>query len=383
MLEAMLKYKVCDLCGKNIRGNPSFCYFCGSKIKTGAKRHNIQQKLIEISRIMNSTLDLDSLLTEISTCACELTDAETGSTMLYDPNKDELYFKVALGEKKDILKRLSVNSSVPSIAWWSFKNCLPAIVNDTSSDERFGGSVDKVTSFKTKSILCVPIIISETKSNINNQQKKSIGIIEVINKNSDDDQFTVDDLKMLNILAYQAAIAVKNAISAGNRRNFFVNAIEIFITAIESSGLVPSGHCMNVARTAMKIARELDMKHDELQNIYYASTLHDMGILDIRCNQSEGQLSRIPEVHTILGAEMVKPVGLLNKTETMIRHHHEAWNGTGFPDRIKGYDIPIGARIIAIAEAYEESNQDDEYIASNSDILFDPILVDIFLDLGL
>jgi GAF domain-containing protein len=422
----------CTQCGQDLPDKANFCPQCGSRTNGERGESAIQQRLIGISRAMNSTLDLDTLLKEISICACELTHAETGSTMLYDSERDELYFKVALGEKEDILRRLTVRDG---IAWWVFTNGLPAIVNDTASDSRFTGTVDKVTSFDTRNILCVPIILDTgywtldtPRSNRERRNPGSsiqypasiIGVIEVINKqkqplkmsNQANEQscgsapfadlphlqicpFTVEDQRILSIFAYQAAIAVRNAKAVGDGRNFFINAIEVFVTAIESTGFVPPGHCMRVARNSMGIAHKLGIENDDLHNLYYASALHDIGLLDIRCKpvtRDALRVTGIPESHTIIGAEMVRPVNLLAGTESIIRHHHEAWDGSGYPDGIGGDDIPLGARIVAVAESYEEIGpkiarretlnvERREFIAANAGRLFAPDVVDAFLEI--
>ena len=394
----------CNKCGQNLpaafASSANFCPQCGNRLSgegTTAFHSELamQQRLIEISRAINSTLDLDALLEKINLCACELTCADTGSTMLYDSEKDELYFKVALGDKKDILRRLTVRDDPPSIAWWVFKNGLPAIVNDTASDPRFSGTVDKVTSFNTKSILCVPIVLEVKAANTDTAEAKAvanlshhteskhsgiIGVIEVINKLSDPPRFTVEDQRILSILAYQAATAVRNAKAAGDRRNFFINAIEMFITAIESTGFVSPGHCMRVARSSIGMAHKLGVEHDDLHNLYYASALHDIGVLDIRCRQNPVSNGSCPKSHTIIGAEMVRPVNLLARTEPIIHHHHEAWDGSGYPDGLSRVDIPLGARIVAVAESYEEIGLGNEFIAANAGKLFDPDVVDAFLE---
>ena len=336
---------------------------------------------------MNSTLDLDALLKQISVCACELTGAETGSTMLYDPVRDELYFKVALGDKEEILRHVTVRDG---IAWWAFSSGQSCIVNDTESDQRFTGTVDKVTSFETRNILCVPIILTMGDQRSipvhgieGGSYTETIGVIEVINKVSKPTQFTAEDQRILSVLAYQAAIAVRNAKAAGDRRNFFINAIEIFITAMESTRFISPGHCMRVARSSIGMAHRFRVENDDLHDLYYASALHDIGVLDIRCRQRRAVRGFCPESHTILGAEMVRPVNLLSRTEPMIRHHHEAWNGSGYPDGLKGEDIPLGARILAVAEAYEEMEQERDFIADGAGILFDPDVVDAFLEMEL
>ncbi len=379
----------CIQCGGNLLDAARFCPQCGSGIDGKPSELTVQKRLIEISQAMNSTLDLDALLKQISVCACELTCAETGSTMLYNDVKDELYFKVALGEKEGLLRHVTVRDG---IAWWVFKSGRPAIANDTASDSRFTGTVDKVTDFDSRNILCVPIVLTAgtqhsapVPSMEHNDRTEIIGVIEAINKLSDPPQFTAEDQRILSIFAYQAAIAVRNAKAAGDRRNFFINAIEIFIAAVEATEFVPPGHCMRVARSCIGMAHEFGVERDELHDLYYASALHDIGVLDSRCRQNRiaSGSGVCPESHTILGAEMVRPVNLLSGTEPMIRHHHEAWDGSGYPDGVGGEDIPLGARILAVAEAYEDIGQEKDFIASEAGCLFDPEVVEAFLEVEL
>jgi hypothetical protein len=369
----------CAQCDQALLDEANFCPHCGSRIGGGPGEFAVQQRLMEISRAMNSTLDLDTLLKQINFCACELTNAETGSTMLYDPKIDALYFKVALGEKEDILRSITVRDG---IAWRVFADGHPEIVNDTASNSGFTGTVDKITSFETRNILCVPVALTSNKGMEQRDFTETIGVIEVINKLSNPPQFTVEDQRILSIFAYQAAIAIRNAKSAGDRRNFFINAIEIFIKAIESTEFVPSGHCMRVARNSIGMARKLGLNQNDLNNLYYASALHDIGVLDIRCRRSPIS-SSCPEAHTIIGAEMVRPVNLLAGAEPTIRYHHEAWDGSGYPDGIRGDEIPLGARIVAVAEAYEEIELGREFIAANAGKLFDPEVVSAFLEMEL
>jgi hypothetical protein len=374
----------CDQCNQEIPDRANFCPWCGINLNAGTSEEvPIQKRLIEISQIMNSTLDMDILLEKITESACELTNSETGSTMLYDPNINGLYFKIPLGEKADILRRIVVTGDEPSIAWWVYENGLPVISNDTASDPRFGGAVDKATKFSSNAILCVPIVLNSDNDVETYNSAEVIGIIEVINKLSDPPEFTFEDQRILSILSYQAAIALRNAKAAGDRRNFFINAIEMFISAIESTGFVPPGHCMRVARISMGMAHRLDIKHDDLQNLYYASALHDIGVLDIRCRQAPRVDGGCPRCHTVIGAEMVRPVNLLAKTEPVIYHHHETWDGSGYPDGIAGHEIPLGARIVAVAEAYEQVGVDKDFIAANAGKLFDPEVVDVFMEMEL
>jgi putative nucleotidyltransferase with HDIG domain len=176
---------------------------------------------------------------------------------------------------------------------------------------------------------------------------------------------------------------VKNARLAAEQRNFFTHVIEILVTAIESTHLVPEGHCWRVAKLATAMGRKLGLENQELQDLYYAATLHDLGVLKLGQSDEEDQIRS----HPAMGASMVETISMLQNTKSTIQRHHEYFDGSGYPDGLSGEEIPLGARIIAVVEAYEkaisESNQNTAkaFIKKNSGKLFDPKVVGAFLEL--
>jgi two-component system phosphate regulon sensor histidine kinase PhoR len=155
--------------------------------------------LYEISKIINSTLNLRELLKIIIDSACKVLSAEAASVMLIDELENCLVFEVVEGEKEEKLKKIKIPKGV-GIAGWVAKYGEPLIVNDVSKDERFYKKVDEETEFLTKSILCVPLKIKE----------KILGVIEVLN-NTKKGYFDQEDEELLIGLANQAAIAIENA----------------------------------------------------------------------------------------------------------------------------------------------------------------------------
>jgi signal transduction histidine kinase len=157
------------------------------------------EMMLEISRALNSTLDLDVLLQSITEVATELTDTEAASILLLDRKTGELYFEATSGEKRAVIERIVVPLE-GSIAGWIARNGEPLVIDDIQRDGRHYGEIDKILEFKTRSILGVPLKFKQ----------EIIGVVEVLNKRHDA-SFSGDDVYILNTLASQAAIAIENA----------------------------------------------------------------------------------------------------------------------------------------------------------------------------
>ena len=166
---------------------------------TSLKKISELNTLSEISRNINSILDLDPLLNVVMNNATEVMKAEVSSVLLLDEDKKELIFRIALGEKGEKVKKIKLKVG-EGIAGWVAKTGKPIIVNDVKNEPRFNQAVDRKTGFKTRSILCVPLYSKE----------KIIGVIQVINK-KDHLPFTKENEELLNTFACHAAIAIENA----------------------------------------------------------------------------------------------------------------------------------------------------------------------------
>jgi signal transduction histidine kinase len=156
-------------------------------------------RILEVTRLLNSTLNLQIQLKMIQEVATELTETEAGSIFLRDNKTNELFFFSATGDAAERLKRITVPMD-GSVAGWVVKTGEPAAVNDAKSDARHYEKTDDETQFDTRSILAVPL----------KAQGKTIGTLEVLNKIGDK-PFTDEDLELLNTLAAQAAVAIEKA----------------------------------------------------------------------------------------------------------------------------------------------------------------------------
>jgi signal transduction histidine kinase len=156
----------------------------------------LYRRLIEISRDLTSTLDLEPLLNRIIEAARDLCDAEAASILLYDGAAKELYFQAATN-MDPLMRGLSV--PMDSIAGWIVLNRQAVRISDVDKDERYFKKIAKTVSFATKSIMGVPLITKD----------KVIGVLEVLNKQKG--EFSEADEDLLTVLGAQAAVAIENA----------------------------------------------------------------------------------------------------------------------------------------------------------------------------
>ncbi|MGB9736084.1 MAG: GGDEF domain-containing protein [bacterium] len=155
--------------------------------------------LHEIGKTLTSTLDLKEVLSIIMQKISELLKPANWSLLLLDEEKHELFFEIAVGENSDKLKDMRIAIG-EGIAGWVAMTGEPVLLSDVSSDPRFSPRFDKITNFKTRSIVCVPL----------RSKGRVLGVVELINKLEDKD-FDQNDLNILITLTDYAAIAIENA----------------------------------------------------------------------------------------------------------------------------------------------------------------------------
>lgn len=330
--------------------------------------------MLGIARNLTTTLDVDILLKKISALAEEKLDSEASAIMLLDDDGKNLSFKVAGGTKGGVIQRMKVPVG-QGIAGAVAAEKKSTIVNDVSNDPRFTGAQDKSSGFQTRKILCVPMMI----------ESELIGIVEVLNKKEGD--YTDDDREILESLASMAAVTINNAKNAEEQRNFFVNILEVLVAAIEAQDTKLKGHNMRVTQIATAIGRHLGLAGKEYKDLYYGAMLHDIGILFAKGADGVIVSGGDDAAHPVAGANMIEPINLLKGASGIIRHHHENFDGTGRPDGLAGEDIPLGARIVYLAETVDEMRTNgmeaepiNRMLAMGKEIRFDPRVVDVYVN---
>lgn len=309
---------------------------------------------MELSALINSTLDTREVRKRAIDAATGLLNAETGSLLLVDHETGELYFEVALGEKGAKLKEVRLKKG-QGIAGWVAETGEPVLIQDVDSDPRFFRGADEKSEFVTKNMLCVPV----------NTKEKILGVLQAINKK--DGLFDEDDLEILNALANQVAVAVENANLYEELKEAFYGTAESLAETIEKRDPYTGGHTKRVMRYSLTIGRYMGLNKTDIEKLRLSAILHDIGKIGVRdsillkTDRLEPDEAAAMGMHSKYGSEILDHVKQLRDVIPGVRGHHEKWDGTGYPDGLKGADIPLFARIITVADTFDAMTTDRPY----------------------
>ncbi len=171
---------------------------------------------------------------------------------------------------------------------------------------------------------------------------------------------SAQEMELLTCLGEQSGLALKKVIHCDYKRVETLKLmVEGFTLALEAKDERTHGHSVQVAEYAKLVATELRLTKGEVETIYHGGLLHDIGKIGMNDHILErlGILSRkemdMVKKHPIIGAKITRPLKFLCDVEPLILHHHERYDGTGYPDGLKGEAIPLGARILTVCDAFE------------------------------
>ncbi|HIJ59546.1 MAG TPA: HD domain-containing protein, partial [Nitrospirae bacterium] len=229
--------------------------------------------------------------------ALKLLKAEAGSIIFVDQDTGELYFDTAIGDKGEDVKRIRFKKG-QGIAGW-------VVINKIEGD------------------------------------------------------FFVEDMEMLIALSNQVAIAVENAQLYDELRETFYSTIHTLADTIEKRDLTTAGHTKRVTKYSVAIGKQMNLSSKELINLKLSALLHDIGkialsdeILNKQKNFNYHE-KNIVKMHPIYGAEILSHINNLKDIVPSVKYHHERHNGTGYPEGLQGDEIPLFARIIAVADSFD------------------------------
>jgi len=318
-----------------------------------------------VHRLISSTLDLNELLPRIARLSLQIIRANRCSIKLVDSTRKVLLPKttVDLREKKTRLKKVRIGRWAP------------------------GKSVKLSKPVRGERYLAVPLIDEDV-----------IGVITIYDK-IDRKPFTAYDEEIMTTLAEQAVIAIKNAQLYKEQEKLTLGGIKSLAAVLDAHRPIRHTPKLSLHKITLLIGQKLSMDEHELRCLEYAAVLHDAGQLVVpeevlrKPTKLTGQEYELVKEHPERSVKIIKPIRTLKAVIPIILHHHENYNGSGYPKGLKGEQIPLGARIMAVVDAFEAMitkrpyrkpmDIDDaiEEIRKNSGTQFDPKVVTVFLQI--
>ena len=343
--------------------------------------------LYQIGKYITSTFDLNEILDFITKKVAEIMKADVCTVRLFE-GKNRLVlrssfgldFKLSSDSKKDIKLGEGILGKV-------VKGAKPIIIRDLSKEPSFKKS-PLYSHKKLKSLIAVPLV----------EMHNVIGAFSVYSKK--ENFYRKEDRGILSLFASQATIAIENAKLFEKTRSNYINTMRFFASLIDVKEKYTGDHSTRVMKNVLKLADRLDLTYRQKEILRYASLLHDIGkiAIDSSILTKQGPLTeeewKQMKTHPLVGAHIIKKIGFLDDLIPVIMHHHERYDGGGYPDgTIKANQIPLEARILSVADSYEAMTSDRPYrkalsedeavqeLKKNAGTQFDPNIVEVFLEI--
>ena len=222
---------------------------------------------------------------------------------------------------------------------------------------------------------------------------KESGVLLLANKRSGD--FNEQDTKLLLSIGQHAGVALENVRLHHELNEAYASTIAVLADAIEAKDAYTRGHCESVMRLAVEVGRRLELKGEKLDEVRYSALLHDVGKIGVpdgillKPGKLMDEEFMIIQKHPAIGRDLVSRVPTLNRLTDAILHHHEKWDGSGYPEGLAGEGIPLVARIVGAVDAFDAMTTPRPYrdVVSHEDALtelkrcagtqFDPQIVEL------
>ncbi len=308
--------------------------------------------LYSISDSMGTAdFDVDRFYERIVDLASMITGAERTSLMILDREANELRIKAARGLNEKIVGSARVPLGY-GVAGRVLKSGRPLLVKN----KEFSPFRTQRKAYKTESYVSIPLTI----------KGETFGVLNVTDK-VDGSQFDEGETLLLLTLVRKAALNIENSLLYETLYNNLIDTLQCLVTTLEAKDRHTQRHSERVTDLALRIARAMSCSREEIESIRFAGLLHDIGkigIHDVVLQKSDGLTEdefSLVKTHPIIGQNIIRPLGLLPMETAIVRNHHERWDGQGYPDGLTGEEIPLLARILAVADSFDAMTSDRPY----------------------
>ncbi len=341
--------------------------------------------LVEEFSQLESRSEREIILKDILRRIVFIVGADAGSIMILNSDDNKLYIKASAGLPSELEERVVLELG-EGIAGWVALNKIPLILEDTAKDPRYKASFDTPES-DIKSSICLPII----------HRDKVIGVLN-LNTIKSYRRFDKRDIEIINKVIPILADIIETGLLEGRIELLNREILMSLVEAIEMRDPYTRGHSEEVAKLATLLGKALNLSREDLRLLEIAGYIHDIGKLKIpdrilmkpeKLNNKEWAIMKL---HPVWGFEMLGKITALKGIDKIVRHHHERWDGNGYPDGLKGEEIPFLSRVLALADSFQAMTSDRPYrkaltipeaieeLKRERDRQFDGRLVDVFID---
>lgn len=308
-----------------------------------SESNRLLKALNETSARLSGETHLDRLLEALVDAAKTLSGAEAGRALLLErhPLGD---FVIRRGVGKD--QALAGGRFAPEggIVMLAAQTGEAVRTPEPKSHPNYSPRCDEMPT-TLPGLLCCPI-----------SRRGVLGVLMVAGRHR---PFSEEDEALLMSLARQGAVAIENARNDELNQNFFTHASEMLVSLLDSQDVHLAGHSRAVAHLADMVTRRLGLTDEDRWTVHFGALLHDIGklllgptILGIRGAMSE-EAWKLMREHPSRGLEILRPITKWEALLPIVHAHHERWDGKGYPRELAGEAIPLGARIVSVAEAFD------------------------------
>lgn len=311
-------------------------------------------KLNTISERLSIILDTEQLFEQVVGLAAELTSSERVSLMLLDRRRQVLRIRAARGLSPEVVRQTVVPLG-DGVCGTVAKTHKLIRVNGRMAPGTENRYVDDSRYF-SNSWMSVPLLIGHQVFGVLNVSERRSGL-------SYDDE----DERILLTLAEKAANKVENNALYETLYDNLIDTLHSLVTTIEARDPYTHRHSQRVTDIAVAMGMHMELGAEDIESLRFVTVLHDIGKIGVRDsiltknNALDAREDEKIKLHTLIGSKIVEPLGLTPNEHGIVRNHHERFDGSGYPDGLKGTDIPLLARIVSVADAFDAMTSTRSY----------------------
>ena len=339
----------------------------------------------EIGIVNAGSIKKEEFFQTVVDSACDLIHSPRGSMMVFDESTKELKIVASKNISREVIESTHIRPG-QGIAGRAFETGETIFVTDPEHNTQykdFIGSEEQKDPF-----IALPLKVKD----------KPFGVLN-LHLSRKKESFTDYDLKFLTLLAGESAITLENIKLYESIENFYLEMVQTLARVIDAKDAYTGDHAGRARQKARALAEELHMPDQMIKYVEYAALLHDIGkigidggILSKPGRLTEEEYNEIKK-HPAIGYQILSPIHFLGPVAQMVLYHQEWYNGMGYPEGLKGEEIPLGARIVATIDAWDAMRSDRPYrkalsreigiseLSKGAGKQFDPVVVSAFLKL--